>query len=816
MGEIAKLFATIGADTSDLDRKLKKSKSKLEKVGKVAAKIGKVAAAGLAATAVAGVKMAMDFESSLAILGTAVDGADADMGQLSDAALKMGADTSLVGISASDAVEAMTVLSKAGLSTAEIFGGAGGLNDFLADNAELSGAARAAADLQAASELGLAQSAELVAVAMKTFNLTSEDAVAIGDSFVKAADASVASVSDLAMAMENVGPTAASFGFSLDDTNTALAILSTRGIAGAEAGTALKSMFTNIMRPTKDVKKTLTALGVSLFDMQGNMRALPTIVSDLETSMAGLTQEQRLSTIQTLAGTFGMKAMATLLGEGAAGWDDMTQAMKDAAGAQEIAEARTNTFAGKMEALGGVVETLLIHVGNELLPVLSDLAIWASDFIEKNAGDLVQFFKTVVSVVKVAADVLMTFVGVLGEVADVISGQAARDRDFLIAQFKAMEGGGKQAAIAFQKLAASGQLTEEQLRKVRREVPGLNAAIFEFDKVMARAAETTKAQMVVAMADAAEMSAQYEKQIANTAQAAATADAAMLQRVGLTLEVAEAAIEGRDALVELSASEVLLAEHTANAKEQAAGLRDVINEQADAARIATEGQIALAESFKNAQQIDAVAEAITRLSIGTKAEQQAANALRLEYGFVTEASNAMAAGLIALDELRLSGVITTDEYTAAIENLKDASDDGTVTLDELGLASSGFATQAGIAASGAATLQAAIDRLHGKDLFINVHTKFGDISKLQGTGPGQVGAGPIVAQHGFHGMTTRPTSFITSEFGQPERVDITPGGGSRGGGQGSNSEMLFLVAQLTDAINSLPRQLRDGLKMGLA
>lgn len=451
MGEIATLFARIGADTSGLDRGLRKTRSGLQSMSNAVTRVGKIAAAGLAVGSVAlgklgadSLSMAADFESALAILSTAIDPLEADMATLSEAALKMGADTELVGISASDAVDAMTILAKAGLSTAEIFGGENGLNDFLADNAKLAGAARAAADLQAASELGLAEAAELVAVAMKTFNLSSEEAVNIGDSFVKAADASVASVSDLAQAMENVGPTAASFGFSLNDTNTALAILSTRGIRGAEAGTALKSMFTNLMRPTAAVKGTLADLGVTLFDVQGNMKSLPDIIGSLESSMAGLTQEQRLSAIQTLAGTFGMKAMTTLLGEGATGWDNMTQAMKDAASAQEIARVRTETYQGKLEAFEGVVESLKIRIGNVLLPAMTALAIKFTEFTEKHGDKLIEVFKGIVSTVRRLPETLRPVISLISKFVELIKD----NKDRVIGAIKGIGAAFAGAAIA--------------------------------------------------------------------------------------------------------------------------------------------------------------------------------------------------------------------------------------------------------------------------------------------------------------------------------------------------------------------------------
>jgi TP901 family phage tail tape measure protein len=466
-------------------------------MAKVAA--GGVAAlgAGLIALSVSGVKAATDFQSQMAILSTAVDPATASLEDLHDAALAVGADTDLVGVSASQAADAMTGLYKAGLTTNDIFGD---LNGYLEGTADLSGALRAAVDLQAASELDLAGASDVVAVAMATFGLGAEDATRISDNFVQAADASVASVASLAEGMKNVGPTAASFGFSLEDTNNALAILSTRGISGAEAGTALKSMLTNIMRPTDQVKTALKELNVQLYDEQGAMLPLPQIVAqfsdslevgtsrtvthaaataemkkqaekateqmvDLErklvvaeahTGMSAdamrdlmaqyvaangslegfgrtqggvtyelykavtaydeaqgaiqqyksaqgktisetktLTEEQRNQYVQTLAGTYGMKALQTLLDEGVDGWDAMAEATGAASSAGEIAKTRTDTFAGALEALEGTFETLKIGIGEAFLPVLTDLARQFADYINEYGPNLQATFQGV-------------------------------------------------------------------------------------------------------------------------------------------------------------------------------------------------------------------------------------------------------------------------------------------------------------------------------------------------------------------------------------------------------------------------------------
>jgi len=352
--------------------------------------------------------VAADFESSMADLGIAAKESGLSYGDLKKAAMAVGGDVGLVGVSASGSAEALTELYKAGLTTTEIFGD---LQGYMAGTAELGGALRAGIDGAASTELNMAAASKLAAVTLATFGseLKTEGEragfiTAAMNNFAQAADASAADVSGLAQAMVNVGPTAASFGFGLEDTNNALAILSMRGIEGGEAGTALKSMLTNMMRPTEAVTGALGDLGVSLYDEEGAMRSLPNIIGQLEKSMSGLTEEERNAYVQTLAGTYGMKAMQTLLMEGTVGWGAMSEATANAATIQEQAAAKGDTFAGKMEALGGVLETLKINAIGPLLPSLTDLVGMGAELIESYGPQLTEVFTII-------GDVLASFIG---------------------------------------------------------------------------------------------------------------------------------------------------------------------------------------------------------------------------------------------------------------------------------------------------------------------------------------------------------------------------------------------------------------------
>lgn len=359
-------FALVGKDIKQLATSAASTARGLQPVGIALSAIGAAGAVAIASVT----KEAIAFNGQAALMEIAARSSGTAFDALHDAAIKVGGDTRLVGVSATGAADAITNLYKAGQTTTQVFGD---LNGYLEEGTELGGTLRAAIDLAAASELNMAQGADVLAIALATFGRSTDDASAIANNFVQAADASVASVSELSQAFVNVGSTAAAFGWGIEDVNTALALLSQRGIRGAEAGTALKSMMTNLMRPTDKVKEALNELNVSLYDEQGVMMSLPDIMASLGSAMEGLTEEQRNQYVQTLAGTYGMKTMNTLLEEGTDGWQSMEMAIANAATTQEIAARRAETMEGKIEALEGAIETIKITLGEEFLPVLTSL-----------------------------------------------------------------------------------------------------------------------------------------------------------------------------------------------------------------------------------------------------------------------------------------------------------------------------------------------------------------------------------------------------------------------------------------------------------
>ena len=174
---------------------------------------------------------------------------------------------------------------------------------------------------------------------------------------------------DLMEAMIGCGGAARASGMDFKETATALGILANNGVKGAEAGTALNSMLVRIA--TKDVAKAaFNDLGVAVYDSAGNMRDMRQILIELNTAMAGLTEEEKNSYMAAIAGTNYYSKFGYLL-EGvkegidgtASAWDALSDNLNNSEGAlDEMDKKVTNTLKGSIARFNSAISDLKISL----------------------------------------------------------------------------------------------------------------------------------------------------------------------------------------------------------------------------------------------------------------------------------------------------------------------------------------------------------------------------------------------------------------------------------------------------------------------
>jgi len=277
---------------------------------------------------------------------SAVSGATAgELHSLSEAAIEAGKATIF---SAAEAAKAEAELAKAGLSTADILGGA------------LSGAL----SLASAGSLDLAEAADTAAKAMNVFDLKGSDVSHIADVLAAAANKSAVDVHELGQALRAGGLAAKNAGLSLEDTVGVLAAFGDNALIGQDAGTSFKTMLQALAAPSAEAVTRMKQLGIETYDASGTFVGVTKLAGVLANKLGTLTQEQRNEALATIFGSDAMRAAAVLYNEGESGIRDYIAAVDDQGAAAEVSRKKLDNLAGDVEQLTGSLETLFITSGS--------------------------------------------------------------------------------------------------------------------------------------------------------------------------------------------------------------------------------------------------------------------------------------------------------------------------------------------------------------------------------------------------------------------------------------------------------------------
>lgn len=336
-------------------------------------------------------KVGSDFEAQMSRV-QAISGATGDeLKALTDQAIDLGATTAF---SAGEAAEGMENLASAGFNTQEIMSAMPGLLDLAASSG---------------AELGTAS--EIAASAIRGFGLAASDAGHVADVFAEAAARTNAQTEDMGEAMKYIAPVAKAMGQSLEETAAAVGIMSDAGIKGSQAGTSLRSALSRLAKPTEVMLTKMGELGLSFYDAQGNMLPLNGIIEQLETNMAGLTQEQRNNALITLFGQESLSGMLALMERGPDELRALTESFEDCDGAAaEMAETMLDNTKGSVEEMMGSIETLAIRLQQVMAPAVTAVIQKITEFVNKLSSlspETLQMIVTIAGVVAALGPVLL-------------------------------------------------------------------------------------------------------------------------------------------------------------------------------------------------------------------------------------------------------------------------------------------------------------------------------------------------------------------------------------------------------------------------
>lgn len=402
------------SSSSVLGEQMKAAGSNIQKVGEGISTVGEKllpVTAALTAAGTAAVGIASSFESEMSKVAAISGATGDDLQALSDKAREMGATTQY---SAQESAQALEYMAMAGWKTEDMMSGIAGV-----------------LSLAAASGADLATTSDIVTDAMTAFGYSADQAGHFADVLAATSTNANTNVEMLGESFKYVAPLAGAMEYSVEDVATALGLMANSGIKASSAGTALRTLLTNMAKPTDSMQAAMDKLGVSLEDGEGNMKSLAEVMKDLrdgfgelqmspeqfaaevenldgflekgimtqkayDASMEELTQRAfgaegalKAEAAAALAGKQGLSGLMAIVNASDEDFEKLTDSIYNSEGAAEnMADVMQDNLGGDVKKLKSALEELAIAFGELIIPVVRDVVAVIQEMVnDLNALD---------------------------------------------------------------------------------------------------------------------------------------------------------------------------------------------------------------------------------------------------------------------------------------------------------------------------------------------------------------------------------------------------------------------------------------------
>lgn len=336
-------------------QRLARAKQQYERTQALAGSMAATGAGGLATGSgilYSGARMlapGLDFDASMSKVQslTRLSGDSEELKALREQARQLGASTQFT---AGNAADAQGFLAMAGFNPQAIRAAMPGM---LA--------------LAKAGDSELADTADIASNILTGFNLQASDMGRVGDVLVGAFTRSNVNLQMLGETMKYVAPVAAGVGQDIETMAAMAGKLGDAGIQGSMGGTALRAIISRLAKPPKMAANALEELGIKAADADGNLRDMPSILTELYEKTKALGSAEQAGYFKSIAGEEAFSALQVLVKQAGSGaLQEFIGTLREANGeAEQTARVMGDNLRGDLKALGSAWEDLGIQISDQ-------------------------------------------------------------------------------------------------------------------------------------------------------------------------------------------------------------------------------------------------------------------------------------------------------------------------------------------------------------------------------------------------------------------------------------------------------------------
>ena len=300
------------------------------------------------------IKTASDFEYGMSEVRAITGATGKDMEALEQQAKQLGATTKF---SASDAAEGMKYFGMAGYKTDQIMS-----------------ALPATLNLAAAGGTDLGIACDIVSDAMTGLGMSAEQTGKFTDIMAATITNSNTNIELMGETLKYVGPIAGTLGIEMGDLSVAIGLMGNAGIKGSQAGTALRSGLTNLVKPTDQMQAAMEKYGVELVKNSDGSVNLMRTMENLRSTLGGLDQATQAQALATIFGKEAMSGFASIVNASETDFNKLSEAIANSEGkASDMAKTMQDNLKGSIDNMKSALEGVLITIGQRLIPIFQNL-----------------------------------------------------------------------------------------------------------------------------------------------------------------------------------------------------------------------------------------------------------------------------------------------------------------------------------------------------------------------------------------------------------------------------------------------------------
>jgi len=238
----------------------------------------------------------------------------------------------------------------------------------------------------------MATATDLATDAQSALGLTVDDAVQnlqnltrVTDVLVKANTLANATVQQFSEALTNkAGAALKVVSKDIEEGVAVLSAFADRGVKGAEAGEKLNQVLRDIPRATAKNAKEFKALGLELFDTEGNMKNVADVVEELDRVLSPMSDELKASTLDQLGLNRGVADAVKILSGAGDEIRNYENELRNAGGTTEaVAQKQLESFKSQVTILQNQLNNLAITIGEDIVPALTNMVKGLQTTVER-------------------------------------------------------------------------------------------------------------------------------------------------------------------------------------------------------------------------------------------------------------------------------------------------------------------------------------------------------------------------------------------------------------------------------------------------